>query len=177
LLQFAGGLIRALEKISQKIGFTKTETKVILFILLALFAGLIVNAIKKSKNNNDYLEFNYKTEDSLFNAALSNFRLRDSLSLPKGNKIDQQQEVSDFNKGKVIQRNNKKVIPASKSININSAAISELILLPGIGQKTAEAIIEYRNKHIKFTSLDEILKVKGIGVKKLDKIKMFICIE
>ena len=130
-------------------------------ILLALVSGLIVNVIKKSKNNYDYLEFNYKTEDSLFNAAVSNSRLIDSLSTLRG--------------GKLIEGNNKKVIPASKSININSAPISELILLPGIGEKTAEAIIDYRKKHIKFNSLEEILNVKGIGVKKLNKIKMFIC--
>ena len=130
-------------------------------ILLALVAGLIVNVVKKSKNNYDYLEFNYKIEDSLFNAAVSNSRLIDSLSTLRG--------------GKLIEGNNKKVIPASKSININSAPISELILLPGIGEKTAEAIIDYRKKHIKFDSIEEILNVKGIGVKKLNKIKMFIC--
>ena len=144
-------------------------------ILLALVSGLIVNVIKKSKNNYDYLEFNYKTEDSLFNIAVSNFRLKDSLFVMRVAKLDSQNGYSDVNNGKLIQGNNKKVIPASKSININSAAISELILLPGIGEKTAEAIIDYRKKHIKFNSLEEILNVKGIGVKKLNKIKMFIC--
>lgn len=144
-------------------------------ILLALVSGLIVNVIKKSKNNNDYLEFNYKTEDSLFNAAVSNSRLKDSLLEIRGAKLDSQNGLSDINNGKLIKGNNKKVIPASKSININSAAISELILLPGIGEKTAKAIIDYRKKHIKFNSLEEILNVKGIGVKKLNKIKMFIC--
>jgi len=133
-----------------------------LYIILALIAGLIVNLIKKSKNNKDYLEFSYKTEDSLFNAALSNSVIKDSLSLHRGN---------------IVQAKNKKVIPASKIINMNSALVPELILLPGIGEKTAQAIIEYRKKHGKFSSIEEILNIKGIGIKKLDKIKMFICIE
>jgi competence protein ComEA len=138
---------------------------------------LIVNVIKKSKNNNDYLEFNYKTEDSLFNAALSNSRIKDSLSGQIGEKFDSQHRLSDLDEEKIDRRSNKKAIPASKIININSAPISELILLPGIGEKTAKAIIDYRKKHNKFNTLDEILNVKGIGVKKLKKIKMFVCIE
>jgi competence protein ComEA len=156
------GHIKALEKISRRIGFTQTEIKVILCIIIALVAGLIVNFIKKSKNNNDYLEFNYKTEDSLYNAALSNSVIKDSLSLNRRN---------------IVQARNKKVIPVSKIINMNSAPVPELILLPGIGEKTAQAIIEYRKKHGKFSSIEEILNIKGIGIKKLDKIKMFISIE
>ena len=72
-------------------------------ILLALVSGLIVNVIKKSKNNNDYLEFNYKTEDSLFNAAVSNSRLKDSLLEIRGAKLDSQNGLSDINNGKLIK--------------------------------------------------------------------------
>lgn len=133
--------------------------------------------IKKSKNNNNYLEFNYKTEDSLFNAALSNSRIKDSLSGQNGKKFDSHYGLSDLDEEKIEHGNSKKAIPASKTININSAPVSELILLPGIGEKTAEAIIDYRKKYIKFNTPDEILNVKGIGAKKLKKIKMFICIE
>jgi len=148
-----------------------------LYILLALVCGLIVNVIKKSKNNNDYLEFNYKTEDSLFNAALSNSQITDSLIVHRGAKLNPKDDLSEIDNSGLFQGNNKKIIPARKSININSADISKLMLLPGIGEKTAEAIIYYRKKHIKFSSLKEILNVKGIGIKKLNKIKMFICTE
>jgi len=102
------GHIKAFEKISQKIGFTQTETKVIFYILLALAAGLIVNVIKKSKNNNDYLEFNYKTEDSLFNAALSNSRIKDSLSGQIGEKFDSQHRLSDLDEEKIDRRKQQK---------------------------------------------------------------------
>lgn len=43
--------------------------------------------------------------------------------------------------------------------------------LPGIGKITADAIILYRNNHGHFSSVDELLAIKGIGIKKLEKMK------
>ncbi len=51
------------------------------------------------------------------------------------------------------------------------------MLLPGIGKKTADAIIEYRTKNGNFTAVDDIAKVKGIGAKKLEKIKQYLVLE
>ena len=48
--------------------------------------------------------------------------------------------------------------------------------LPGIGEKTALAIIEYRNNK-KFNSIEEIMNVKGIGPKKFEKIKNNITVQ
>ncbi len=56
-------------------------------------------------------------------------------------------------------------------ININTATADELVLLPGIGPKTAEKIILLRKKKGGFKSLEELLEVKGIGPKKLEKIR------
>lgn len=54
--------------------------------------------------------------------------------------------------------------------NINTASISELTELKGIGKGTAKKIIEYRKAH-KFKSIDELMKVKGVGKKKFEHIK------
>jgi competence protein ComEA len=62
-------------------------------------------------------------------------------------------------------------------IDINTASSNELILLPGIGTKTAEKIIEHRKKYGKFKSPKDLLKIHGIGEKKLEKIKEFLIIE
>jgi len=56
------------------------------------------------------------------------------------------------------------------ALNINTASQSELESLNGIGEKTAKAIIEYRKEH-KFTAIEEIQHVKGIGEKRFEKIK------
>ena len=52
-------------------------------------------------------------------------------------------------------------------VNINTASLDELTSLPGIGEKLAERIILYRNKHGSFQSEDELLNVEGIGSGKL----------
>ena len=48
-------------------------------------------------------------------------------------------------------------------IDINSANVQELARLPGIGEKKAQAIVAYRNKHGKFIDLGALSSVKGIG--------------
>ncbi len=50
-------------------------------------------------------------------------------------------------------------------VNINTATLQELMTLPGIGQKTAEKIIRYREENGPFKSPDDLKKVKGIGEK------------
>ncbi len=56
-------------------------------------------------------------------------------------------------------------------ININSATIEQLQNLSGIGEKKAQAIIDYRNEHGSFQTIEEIMNVKGIGQGIFDKIK------
>jgi len=60
---------------------------------------------------------------------------------------------------------------------LNSAGKIDLMKLPGIGEKTAEKIIEYRNNFGKFRHPQDIMNVKGIGEKKFEKLKSFIIIN
>ncbi len=54
--------------------------------------------------------------------------------------------------------------------NINTAdAKSIAATMNGVGMAKAEAIVEYRNQHGKFSSLEDLLQVKGIGIKTLDR--------
>lgn len=56
------------------------------------------------------------------------------------------------------------------AVNLNTASVKELSALKGIGKSTAEKIVEYRASH-KFESIEDILKIKGIGQKKFKAIK------
>lgn len=56
-------------------------------------------------------------------------------------------------------------------IDINTASIDELLKIKGIGESTAKKIIEFREKNGPFSSIDHLKSVKGIGEKKLAKLK------
>ena len=62
------------------------------------------------------------------------------------------------------------IIIESKKISLNNASKEELMTLSGIGESKALAIIEYRKTH-RFTTIEEIMNVKGIGNSIYEKIK------
>jgi len=60
------------------------------------------------------------------------------------------------------------------TININKADNKTLCQLPGIGHKKASAIIAYRQQHGKFKSVKDLLNIKGVNDKLIDKLKPHI---
>lgn len=61
-------------------------------------------------------------------------------------------------------------------VNLNSASAAELMLLPGIGQSKAEAIVAYRQAH-PFKAPAELAEVKGIGPKMLQVLEKYLKVE
>jgi comEA protein len=66
---------------------------------------------------------------------------------------------------------------SAEKININSASVQELQTLPQIGAVVAQRIVDYREKNGKFSKIEEIMKVQGIGEKTFLKIKPLITVE
>jgi competence protein ComEA len=60
---------------------------------------------------------------------------------------------------------------SSVRVNINTASISDLDTLSGVGPSTAKAIIDYRTKNGPFGSIEDLLNVRGIGPTKLDAMR------
>lgn len=64
----------------------------------------------------------------------------------------------------------------SGQVNVNEASVAELTMLPGIGAKRAQEIQEYAQAH-PFESVDELVNIKGIGEKSLEKLRPFVTVS
>ena len=68
-----------------------------------------------------------------------------------------------------------KPAPAGK-VNINTASVEQLQTLPGVGEKLAARIVEYRQKSGGFKATQELMNVKGLGEKNFQKIQGYLSV-
>ena len=61
-------------------------------------------------------------------------------------------------------------------VNINTAETNQLIAIPGVGEATALRIIEWREEHGPFLRVEDLMKVKGIGEKSLEKLRPHVTV-
>jgi competence protein ComEA len=75
----------------------------------------------------------------------------------------------------VAQRATKPPVAATtvsmEVVNLNSATVAQIASLPGIGPKTADLVVQYRQKNGPFKKIEEIMNVRGVGEKSFLKIK------
>ena len=62
-------------------------------------------------------------------------------------------------------------------ININTADVAQLSLLPRVGAKAAQRIVDYRTQHGRFEKTTDIMQVKGFGDKSYEKLSSYITVE
>jgi comEA protein len=134
--------------------FTKREKHVILFLVCTLTLGYGVKLYQGSHLYDDFKPVTSIEKESFEKKA----RLAYDTSKRKG-----------LNSSESSTENDSK--PQTEIININTAEKQNLVKLPKIGTVTAERIIRFRDDYGPFKSFDDLLKVKGIGPKTLEKLK------
>lgn len=99
------------------------------------------------------------------------------------NKKDNQAQQSNLTPSSDKQEHNQSTrnvaenadsVGKTKVVNINTAGLVELQNIPGVGEKKAQTIIDYRNKYGIFKKVQDLTKVKGIGTKSFQKMKPYI---
>ncbi len=111
---------------------------------------------------------------SVSNLALAQSAYEQKYSQWKAEQAQQDQRLknrADTNSNHYLSRPSTSIASSSTSsgsnssskVRLNSANIEQLMQLNGVGKKKAEAIIEYRNKNGKFNSVDDFMKIKGVG--------------
>lgn len=66
--------------------------------------------------------------------------------------------------------------PPAKPVNINTATSEELQQVPGIGPATAEKILQMRRSYGAFKSVDDLLAIRGLGPKRLEKMRKYLTV-
>ncbi len=96
--------------------------------------------------------------------------------IPKTSDIDAEIGI-DAKTGEAVIVYNGTEEGTTGKININTATLNELLSLSGVGESTAEKIIEYRKENGRFKTIEEIKNVSGIGNLKYESIKDYICVQ
>ncbi len=68
-------------------------------------------------------------------------------------------------------------IESTAPVNLNTASQTELELIPGIGSSIASKIILERNRRGGFRSIQDLLKIRGIGRKRLEKLEKYLKVD
>jgi comEA protein len=155
-----------LSTMQQRFGFTRNEIKVILFLTAAFLAGLCIRWLRAKSDDASATSttFDYSKSDREFEerskklALLSQARKSDSTS-------------------RQVQQRPPKASLQPHSININTATKEQLMMLPGIGEEYADRIMIYRDDNGPFTSVDDLVHVKGIGKKTLERLRPYIMLK
>lgn len=147
------------EETSTRYTITKSEQKIIIFLVLVICISLGVDYFKSKKRKEFYYSYIENSPKEISKSSnLTNKSPETKIML------------SENSLSNSIPQTSQTKIDDTK-ININIASKDELASLHGIGELKADAIIEYRNTHGNFAKIEDIQKVHGIGKKTFEQMK------
>lgn len=135
-------------------GFTRTEQRAILFLLVTFGVG---SAIVWYRRN--------------LPPPPVELALLDSLQVHASHIPSATTRSATNDSARLFLKKNK------GSINVNTATLAELIELPGVGEVLAQRILDYRAQHGKFKRVDDLEKVNGLGKRKVQAMKARVVVE
>lgn len=153
-------LAKITRRIQEKLGLTKSEAGIIIFLSFGLILGGTAKILHLDRFTGRY---DFSQSDSFFVAASS--------------KIDSVIAAEEDTLKASKKSNSKTKLSIAFPIDLNKATMEGLVALPGVGKATAQKIIDYRAAHGNFKSIEDLMKVKGIGSKKFEKMKPFIKVD
>lgn len=164
------------------LGFTRQEQGIILFLILSLLIGLGVKSYRHFfadvsivKVDQEYVEKFKKRAEVINSEAVD--------TNPVNSRKEEKNAFASSLKSKSLHRDDKPIAQIYSEeespvlININAAGADELQRIPHIGSVLAERIIEYREMHKRFESIEELTEIKGIGETTLKKIAPYISLK
>ncbi len=122
------------------------------------------------------------TKEADIDAVNLAYVLEDGQKINIPNKKDKEKNgnnvyITSESGNNVIIEDNNQSKGVNKKVNINEASQSDLETLPGIGPSIASRIIEYREQNGKFSKIEDLQNVKGIGDAKYNRIKDSITVK
>ncbi len=143
------------------ISFTHQEKLLFRLLISGAIIGVIIGAVRNYTLNKDVITVN-KIQVIPNDSSLKNIIQVDSAKFVVSKPVEISQENIEH--------------LSTNIVNINLADKIQLMSLPFIGEVKAERIIQYREDFGKFESIEELMKVSGIGPKTLEKLKPFVII-
>jgi competence protein ComEA len=144
------------------LNLTRQEKIVIQFLVACFLVGAALHLYKTRTDRIEYEE-NLHTK-----VAADSFQLQ-------AMQIDSEYVVLRSDKDRASA--DKQTISLQSKINLNTATKQDLMSLPKIGAVTADRILEYRTRVGRFSNIDELKNVKGIGNQTFERIKGEITLE
>lgn len=143
---------------------------IVLFFISLIYSYVkpkaVVEEIKETKTISIYLEGKYQ-QKLIFDYKPTIKDVFDKANIINNYNFPQDYQLSD---------DTSLYIPLTNDlVSLNNASIEQLMTIPGVGQKRAEMIIEYRNK-TPFKVIEDMMNVSGIGEKTYLKMREYVCL-